>query len=133
MSNLQELKAQIIEDGKVDADEVAKLREVLLADGVIDAEEAKVLFEINDACSGNDNCPEWDEFFIAAISDHVLGDANSPGAIDVDEAKFIITNIVGDGKIDDLEKKLLKNLANKATSIDPVLQSKLDFLGIKKD
>lgn len=43
--NLQEFKAELLADGVIDAEEVAKLKEVLYADGIIDKEEADFLFE----------------------------------------------------------------------------------------
>ena len=57
---LQELKADLLADGIIDAEEVAKLKEILYADGVIDKEEAEFLFEINDAVTGKDNDPAWE-------------------------------------------------------------------------
>ena len=43
--NLEELKKELLADGKIDAEEVARLREVLYADGKIDQEEADFVFE----------------------------------------------------------------------------------------
>lgn len=58
---LNELKADLLADGIIDADEVARLKEVLYEDGVIDKEEADFLFEINDAVTGKDNDPAWED------------------------------------------------------------------------
>ena len=71
---LNELKADLLADGIIDADEVARLKEVLYEDGVIDKEEADFLFEINDAVTGKDNDPAWEAFFIQAIADFLLKD-----------------------------------------------------------
>ena len=62
---LQELKADLLADGIIDAEEVAKLKEILYADGVIDKEEAEFLFEINDAVTGKENDRK---FYNACIS-----------------------------------------------------------------
>ena len=43
---LDELAADIVADGIVDADEVAKMRERLYADGIIDRAEADFLFAV---------------------------------------------------------------------------------------
>jgi len=115
--NLEELKAAIIADGKVDAQEVQQLRDVMLADGVIDREEADILFEINDACSDADNDPSWDIFFVEAISSHVLEDEATPGIIDQAEGDYIAGKIAGDGGIDNVEQALLTNLKANATEI----------------
>ncbi len=116
MGNIDKLVADIVEDGKVDAREVSILRETLYADGVIDREEALALFKINDAVSGNDNDPAWKKFFVKAVGDHVLADDESPGVVDDDEAAFLIDQIRGDGRVDDVELALLVRIVSTATS-----------------
>ena len=107
---LNELKADLLADGIIDADEVAKLKEVLYEDGVIDKEEANFLFEINDAVTGKDNDPAWETFFIQAIADFLLKDEVSPGEIDADEAAWLVEKIGADGQVDGTEKALLEKL-----------------------
>ncbi|MDR1172092.1 MAG: TerB family tellurite resistance protein [Bacteroidales bacterium] len=121
MSTLNELKKSILADGVIDAGEVKQLEKALYADGKIDSEEAEFLFDLNDAVSGKDNCKEWKELFVNAISSFLLDDENSPGEIDEDEAKWLLTKIQGDGNIDELEKALLQNLKNKAKSFPAIL------------
>ena len=113
---LQELKADLLADGIIDAEEVAKLKEILYADGVIDKEEAEFLFEINDAVTGKDNDPAWESFFIQAISDFLLKDEVSPGEIDSEEAAWLVEKIGADGQVDGTEKALLENLKKEAKS-----------------
>lgn len=119
---LEKLKKEILEDGKIDKEEVDKLESVLYEDGIIDREEADFLFELND--NSKDNCAEWKEFFVKAITDHVLADEVSPGVVDDDEADWLKAKVEGDGKIDDVEKALLLNIKDKATSLSP----KAEFL-----
>jgi len=114
MSNLNELKRSILADGIIDELEVKQLREVLYADGIIDEEEAEFLFELNDAVSGKKNHPSWGKLFIEAITSFLLEDEKSPGEVDEDEAKWLIKKIQGDGKLDEIEAALLKNLKSKA-------------------
>lgn len=116
MSNTK-LVDDIIKDGVVDANEVKQLKEVFLADGVIDREEADALFKINDACSGNDNSPDWGVFFIEAISSHVLKDEDTPGVIDNDEGDWLVKSIGADGQVDGLEKNLLTSIKTSAKEI----------------
>lgn len=130
MADLEKLAADIIADGKVDATEVAKLREVLYADGVIDREEADALFKINNAVSGNQNDPAWKDFFVKAITKHLLGDAKSSGAVDDDEAKWLVAAIEGDGILDDAEKALLVNIKAKASDISAILKAKMDACNV---
>ena len=107
MKSLEELKKDLLADGIIDADEVKELEEVLYEDGVIDKDEADFLFELNNAVSGNENAPEWKDFFIKAITSFVLDDDQSNGEVDDDEAKYLYDQIKGDGQIDDIEKALL--------------------------
>jgi len=115
--SMQDLVAKTIEDGVVDAEEVKALKEAFYADGVIDKQEADDTFQINDAVSGNDNDPSWDDLFVEVLSDFVLKDEETPGVIDAEEGKYLAEKIEGDGNLDDVEKKLLANLKEKATEI----------------
>lgn len=125
MSQLQELKASVLEDGVVDADEVKKIEEVLFDDGEIDRDEANFLFEINDAVSGKDNDAGWQALFVKAITAHVLADDTSPGVVDDDEAAWLKEKLEGDGQIDDVEKALLAELKDKAKDPIPATLSEL--------
>lgn len=122
---LQELKKDLLADGIIDAEEVAKLKEILYADGIIDKEEAEFLFEINDAVTGKENDPAWETFFIQAISDFLLKDEVSPGEIDNDEAAWLVEKIGADGQVDGTEKALLENLKKEAKSFPASLAALL--------
>lgn len=122
-AQLKEFAEAIIEDGIVDAEETTKIRERIYADGVIDREEADFLFQINDAVSGHDNDPAWQQLFVEALTAHVLEDEESPGEIDGDEAKWLISKIEGDGQVDDNEKALLKNIQAKASVVSESLSA----------
>ena len=114
--NLEELKVAILEDGVVDKEEVDQLRTVLYDDGIIDQEEADFMFDLNDAVTGKDNHASWEELFVKVICDFLLEDEESPGEIDETEAAWLVEKIGGDGQVDDLEKKLLASLKEKAKS-----------------
>lgn len=115
---MENLVQEIVEDGVVDANEVQALREKFLADGVIDREEADALFAINDGVSGNDNHESWGDFFVEAISSHVLEDEETPGVIDEAEGDWLASKIEGDGQLDELEKRLLAHIEVEAKSIE---------------
>ncbi|MBO0591149.1 TerB family tellurite resistance protein [Cellulophaga sp. E16_2] len=110
MKSLEQLKKEIVADGIIDASEVKEIEQVIYADGTIDKEEADFLFDLNDAVSGNDNHSSWKELFVKAISSFVLDDDGSNGEIDADEAKYLVSQIEGDGQIDAVEKALLVHL-----------------------
>jgi len=121
MENLKELKKSILADGIIDAAEVKMLRKLIYEDGIVDRKEANFLFELNDAVSGKKNDASWKTFMIEAITSHVLDDETSPGEIDDKEAKWLISKVEGDGKIDEIEKALLVNIKKKAKKVSPLL------------
>ena len=125
MKSLEELKKDLLADGIIDVDEVKELEEVLYEDGVIDKDEADFLFELNNAVSGNENAPEWKDFFIKAITSFVLDDETSPGEIDDDEAQYLYDKIKGDGQVDGTEKALLLNIKDKSKNFPKVLEDLL--------
>lgn len=125
MKTLNDLKKELLADGKIDAAEVQELKDVLYADGVIDKEEADFLFELNDAVSDSANDPSWQSFFVQAISDFLLKDEVSPGEIDSNEASWLIDKIGNDGKVDSTEKALLLYLQKEAKSLPEILKSLL--------
>jgi len=109
-ASLDQLKAEILEDGIIDAEEVVWLRERLYDDGVIDQEEADFLFALNDAVSGKANHVSWGELFAEALADFVLKDDVSPGVVDDDEAEYLHGKLWADGQIDAVERLLLAKL-----------------------
>lgn len=125
MAKLDELKKRILEDGVIDVEEVEILKKELYADGQIDRQEADFLFDLNDATSGEQNHASWQQFFVEAISSHLLNDEKSPGQIDKAEADWLVARVEGDGTYDDNEKALLQNLKAKATSMPANLKAKL--------
>ena len=124
--NMEQLKKEILDDGKIDRKEVEILRKNLYADGRIDQKEADFLFELNNAVSGNNKDSSWDQFFVQAISDYLLKDERSPGVIDEDEGRWLVEKIGADGKVDGVEKQLLNNLKKNAKKMPPVVTALLN-------
>jgi hypothetical protein len=112
--SLDDLATDIVADGVVDSEEVAKIRERIYADGVIDCEEADFLFAVNDKVSGKANDPGWKKLVVEALTGHVLDDDVSPGELDDDETEYLIGKIQGDGQVDEVELALLVNIVGKA-------------------
>lgn len=119
--SLDNLKKSILEDGKIDENEVAQINEFIFKDGVIDQQEADFIFDLNSACSNADNAPSWQPLFVKAISSYLLDDENSPNAIDESEAKWLISKIGEDGQVDNNEKALLVHLKNTAQTMPTIL------------
>jgi hypothetical protein len=122
MNKFKELKKLILADGVIDEQEVKQLSDILYSDGIIDKDEAEFLFELNDAVAGKANHSSWSTLFVEAITSFLLEDEKSPGIVDDDEARWLLDKIQGDGKIDEVEAALLKNIKAKATQISPLIK-----------
>lgn len=105
---MKELVKQILEDGKIDAQEVQQLREKIFTDGIVDKEEAEALFELND--KAKEKCLEFKDLFVDGIKDYILADE----VIDEEEVEFLKEHILKDGQIDENEKALLEALSEEA-------------------
>lgn len=116
---MKELVKQILEDGKIEASEVQKLRATILADGKVDEEEAKALFKLNEEANEKDS--SFKDLFVEGIKSFILED----GVIDEKEEKFLLENICSDGQIDENEKALLEALAAE-TTLPETLASLID-------
>lgn len=132
---LESLKATVLEDGVIDDDEVEMIKKVIYGTGGgagegVDRAEADFLFDLNDATSGKNNSPSWKDLFVGAIAKHVLEDEISPGAIDEDEANWLIGRIEGDEVYDENEKALLSHIKKNAKEVHDELKFKMDLHNI---
>jgi len=93
------------------------LRVELYEDGKIDKDEADAMFKINDAVTGNDNHPSYQDLFVETIADYVLEDECSPGVIDEEEGQYLVDKIQGDGEVDEAERALSLFLKENAEGI----------------
>lgn len=128
---LQELRNAILADGVIDSNEVSLLKEELYSNGVIDQKRAKVLFEINNAVTGNANSPEWGDFFIRAVTDFVLQNEDSPGVVDDENATSLLERVFHEDhvEVNDMERDLLSNIQKQATSVSSILTEKISEIG----
>lgn len=122
MYNLNELKQSILASGSITANDVSCLREIVYQDGRVNRAEANFLFDLHNELLNLGNLKAWDDFFIQAICDHLLGDSSSPHAIDNQEASWLIDKIGEDTIIDDVEKELLQRLQQRAKHLPSNLQ-----------
>lgn len=107
-----QLKADILADGVIDADEVEVLRKEIYADGVVDAAELALLVALRNEAEST--CDEFDEFFFEAAEKNLLADQ----VIDADEVVWLRQVIFADGVVDEREKRFLRTLRDKAQSLD---------------
>jgi hypothetical protein len=104
MADLQALKAKVLADGVIDDAEAQMLRKEVYADGKIDKHEIEMLADIRNQAKSV--CAAFEDLFFSAAKDNVLHD----GVIDSEEAAWLRKALYADGKIDDREKQLLRDL-----------------------
>jgi hypothetical protein len=125
---LASFKTLILEDGVIDAEEVKAIKSIVYGAGgaggaKVDLKEAEWLFELNDGVSGKANHESWKALMVEAISKYVLDDETSPNEVDDTEAEWLISKIMKDGSMDEVESAILNNIKTKATKISEKLNS----------
>ncbi|MEZ6141499.1 MAG: TerB family tellurite resistance protein [Zavarzinella sp.] len=113
----RELKEKLLADGRINSAELALLADLLYADSRIDREEAEFLIELHKRVERVS--PGFEKFFFKAIKDHVLED----GAISAEETDWLRKMIFADGRVDEREKKLLRELRGEATQKSPEFEA----------
>ena len=78
----------MIHGRKVSAMDVAWLRREVFASGWVSREAADELFAVERA--GLANAPEWTEFFVEMIAEHVVWQARPTGIVDEAQAEWLI-------------------------------------------
>jgi hypothetical protein len=78
----------MIHGRKVTAQDVAWLRREVFADGEVTREAADELFAV--ARARMNNAPEWMEFFVEMITDHVVWQSRPTGVISDEQAEWLI-------------------------------------------
>jgi hypothetical protein len=78
----------MIHGRKVSAMDVAWLRREVFAEGWVSREAADELFAVERA--GLANAPEWSDFFVEMIAEHVVWQAQPAGVVAEKEAEWLI-------------------------------------------
>ncbi len=114
MSGLKSIQVEeIIARGSIKDSDVLAFRKIFYEDGVTSAEESDILFKLNDACKVSD--PSWAAFFIEAITDFIVFQAQPQGYVTADNAHWFIDRVSADGKVDSkTELELVVNVLEKA-------------------
>jgi len=80
---------------RIGAEDVLALRRQVWPDGAISADEADALFELNRLAPESD--PEWADFFIEAMTEHVVNAREPRGYVDEANAGWLISQVDRDG------------------------------------
>lgn len=103
-------------DRSIDANEVKILKKHLYSDGHIDRKEIEFLIELRAAAKKTGGVKAiFEDFFYKAVYDGIIGN----GIISAGEATLLRKCVLGDGRVEEAEKKLLKKLKSAAKKTAP--------------
>jgi hypothetical protein len=117
MLELRQIEHDILSNGRVDDRELEVLRRKLYASGTMARREADFLVELHKRVQHH--TPAFERFFYQGIKDHIL----AQGRIDAEEAAWLRQMLFADGKFDDEERKLLRELNGEAKQVCPEFQA----------
>ncbi len=112
---LSQTLAQVAQRLSIKANDVLALRRDVFSDGIVSRLEAQALFDLNNACLVQD--PSWVDFFIEALTDYYVHQAEPAGYISEENATHLITCINRDGRVkSQSELELLIKVMEKANT-----------------
>ncbi|HEX8223062.1 MAG TPA: hypothetical protein VF605_04500 [Allosphingosinicella sp.] len=104
------------------AQDVLALRREVWPDGAVARAEAEAIFELHRLAL--EPAPEWGDFFIEAIADHVLNGTEPRGYVDDGTAAWLTGRVGGDGEaIGPLELELVVRILEKALNAPASLKT----------
>lgn len=110
-------KALILADGEISDKETAIIQKELLADGVINKTEAEFLIDLRN--SAQKAAQKFHLLVFEVVKKALLADGDITSA----EAAWLEKFILADGKVDALEKTLLKELKAGAKKTSPEFEA----------
>lgn len=110
-ATLDSLVERICASGRITAEDVLALRGEVFPDGVVSSAEAAAIFRLDAACP--ERCPEWTRFYVDALTDHFVWQAEPRGYVDQARGRQLLDAVLRDGRIDALsELELLLNVVH---------------------
>jgi hypothetical protein len=109
-------------EGRITADTLLALRREGWGDGIITRAEAEALFAVNNALK--ERSPEWCDFFVEAIGEHVLNGTPPRLQCSLEEAEWLIGQVEADGVIESMvELETLVRIIERAENVPERLKS----------
>jgi hypothetical protein len=96
--NSDEVKA-ILARGRITDEDVLTLRRRVFAKGIVTPADADMAFGLNDRL-GRDAAPSWPPFFIEALTDYIVHQAEPHGYISEENADWLIARISHSGTVE---------------------------------
>lgn len=109
-------------DGGISTDEIRAMRQAGWADGKMTRAEAEAIFAAQHATANPS--PEWSDFFVQAIQQHVLENSEPRGYASEGEARWLIGQVKADGKVCSMtELEALTRIIENAKNVPEVLKA----------
>ncbi len=124
MEEFKSISSQIFVKGEISEDDIKNLSRIFIENKSINKEIADTLFEIKDKINKRKQAIGFADLFVDTITRFLLEDDESPGEIDEYEAKWLRAKMQRNGKIDEFDRKLLKNLQKKSLNFPEILSYK---------
>ena len=103
------------QEGRIAERDVRHFRREVFRDGVVSTAEADAIFELDGAVT--DKCQEWNVFFVEALTDFIVNQAEPRGYVSLANAEWLIERVSHDGHLDTLtELELLVKVLSAAQS-----------------
>jgi len=97
MANNEAVEA-ILSRGKISADDVLKLRYSVFWKGVVTPDDAEMAFALNDRLEAGAD-PSWEQFFVEALTDYIVFQAEPSGYISDENADWLIARVARSGQV----------------------------------
>ncbi len=123
MDNLNALKKQLIADGQLSAEDVARLREAIFEEEMT-TEVGDFIYSLKDTMNKAKVAPQFKDLFVDTICAILLEDEDSPGEIDDAEAKWLRAKIQNNAKLDAYDKAVLEELRKRSINFPAILNYK---------
>lgn len=117
MTDLRQIEQDILAIGKAEGKALELLRKEVYAEGKINRPTADFLVELHKRVQHR--TPAFDKFFYQAIKDHLLAN----GRIGTQESAWLRRMLLGDGKLEDEERKFLHELKGQARQVSPEFEA----------
>lgn len=110
----------LAEENKISPKDVLYFRGEVFRDGVVSRQEADAILAMNSRVA--DKCSEWNEFFVEALTDYTVFQAEPRGYVTVDNAQWVINAVEADGRVEVAsELELLVRILSKSQSSPEIL------------
>lgn len=107
--------------GGLSANEISELRRETWQDGQVGRVEADTLLLANDDLRGSS--PEWSEFFVDALFEHVVNSTDPRGSVDNGGARWLWSRITDQGTVSGREElELVTRICQKVDLVADVLR-----------